>query len=46
MEEKKKCSQCSKNKLTGKQWMIIALGMYMLATSIYGTVILFHKIFG
>ena len=44
--EKKKCSKCQKGKLNAKQWLIVALGMYMLATSIYGTIELFHKLFG
>ena len=41
-EPKKKCTTC--NNIVRKHWYIVALSLYMLGTSIYGTVELFKLI--
>jgi hypothetical protein len=38
MEQKKECNTCKKQKLNKKEWIGVSIGLYMLATSIYGTI--------
>lgn len=38
MENKKECNSCKKKGLNKKEWIGVSIGLYMLATSIYGTI--------
>ena len=38
MEKKKECNTCKKQTLNKKEWIGISIGLYLLVTSIYGTI--------
>jgi hypothetical protein len=42
-EKKGKCKSCKKDKLTTKEIFFVVIGLYMFATSIYGTIQLFKN---
>jgi hypothetical protein len=44
-EKKGKCKSCKKDKLNAKEIFFVIIGLYMFATSIYGTIQLFKNLF-
>jgi hypothetical protein len=44
--ENKKCKSCKKTSLNKKEWLMIIIGIYILLSSVYGTISLYHKLFG
>lgn len=44
-QEKKECKSCKKDKLSIKEKFLVVLGLYMFATSIYGTIQLIKNFF-
>jgi hypothetical protein len=43
--EKKNCKSCKKTTLNKKEIWVIILGIYILVTSIYGTIQIFKHLF-
>ena len=44
MSETKGCEECKKKDSRSYQWMMVFLGVYLLFSSVYGSVVLFEKL--